>query len=295
MGCTEDENSPLDNTAADTETTDLTADSTTEDTGSTDILFSDLEADMAEDSSTDPTEDTPSHDSDDLSSSDGTGSSDLFVGDGTEDETDLATADAGSTDILFSDLEADMAEDSTADEPDAILPLPDLTEEDTVVIDLSDGLCPPSGPFGFELGDIPEDITLTDCEGTPYNLHDLCAFDASLIFFYAEWCPSCVDFIRSGDAEAIYEDYADDNFEMWVVATEDADYEPSDALHCRSLSTRFGISMRVLYDPEDALQRAFSISSNSWSVVMEHGLSITFKDQYATDDVPHAIDEALLP
>ena len=49
------------------------------------------------------------------------------------------------------------------------------------------GACPPAGPFGKAVGDVVPDVTLSDCDGNPVHLHDLCASDAAFIFSYSGW------------------------------------------------------------------------------------------------------------
>jgi len=48
-------------------------------------------------------------------------------------------------------------------------------------------LCPPMGPYGTSVGDIAKDVQLTDCDGNPYSVHDLCDGAAAWIFGFAGW------------------------------------------------------------------------------------------------------------
>lgn len=47
--------------------------------------------------------------------------------------------------------------------------------------------CPPSGPFGTEVGDTAPDVVLLDCEGNPHRIHDLCSRNVSWIFEFTGW------------------------------------------------------------------------------------------------------------
>jgi hypothetical protein len=47
--------------------------------------------------------------------------------------------------------------------------------------------CPPEGPFGINVGDTMVDVELKDCDGKSYSLHDLCSYDGTWIFGYADW------------------------------------------------------------------------------------------------------------
>lgn len=48
-------------------------------------------------------------------------------------------------------------------------------------------LCPPSGPFGAFETNIAPDITLQDCDGNIFSLHDLCQKRAAWMFTLAGW------------------------------------------------------------------------------------------------------------
>lgn len=48
-------------------------------------------------------------------------------------------------------------------------------------------ICPPPEPTGYEVGDNVVDLQLTECDGTPMSLHDLCGADAALVFNYYGW------------------------------------------------------------------------------------------------------------
>jgi hypothetical protein len=47
--------------------------------------------------------------------------------------------------------------------------------------------CPPTGPFGTEMGDIMTDLSLYDCNMNKVSLHDLCGKPAALVNLFAAW------------------------------------------------------------------------------------------------------------
>ena len=47
--------------------------------------------------------------------------------------------------------------------------------------------CPPDGPYGLNVGDIAPDVTLKDCDGNSYSVHDLCDGAAAWIFGFTGW------------------------------------------------------------------------------------------------------------
>ena len=47
--------------------------------------------------------------------------------------------------------------------------------------------CPPEGPFGGAVGETPENLQFSDCDGSVVGLHDLCGANAGLIFNFYGW------------------------------------------------------------------------------------------------------------
>ena len=48
-------------------------------------------------------------------------------------------------------------------------------------------VCPPVGPFGYDVGETLTNIILSDCEGRQVSLHDLCGANGGLIFNFYGW------------------------------------------------------------------------------------------------------------
>ncbi|MFT7579617.1 MAG: hypothetical protein ACI9MR_001283 [Myxococcota bacterium] len=104
-----------------------------------------------------------------------------------EDDTATNTVDT-LVETLAGDTSATTATDTAAE---------DTTVEDTVMVDTTvpdpvdttpqSTFCPPSGPFGDGIGDTLADVTLKDCDGNDYALHDVCDNKAAFFFGYAGW------------------------------------------------------------------------------------------------------------
>ncbi len=58
--------------------------------------------------------------------------------------------------------------------------------EDGACVEVA-GACPPSGPYGTNIGDVAADAVVMDCDGVPYSIHDLCNYQAAWIFVFSGW------------------------------------------------------------------------------------------------------------
>lgn len=153
-------------------------------------------------------------------------------------------------------------------------------------------LCPPSGPFGSNEGDVAPDVRLMDCDGVEHSLHELCENDAVWIFEFADWCPPCRSFARN-DVNRIYQSYQRPGFEGWMVISAASDGSLPDATLCEEVRSRYGIDMPVLYDPNGDLQRQLDVPSNEINIVLRRGAIIDWVGQYAANQVESRIGEVL--
>lgn len=202
--------------------------------------------------------------------------------DDTPDAGRLAMSDAGA---VFDDAGSAPTDAAVDPGPDAGSPSPDAGPP---------ALCPPTGPFGDDPGEIAEDLVLMDCDGVAHSLHDLCERDVVWLFEMADWCPPCRAF-ADGDANRIYDRFTSESasFEGWMVISEDSAFAPADADDCAAVRDRYGIHMPVLYDPAGAFQAAFGVPSNEVHVVLRRGAVIDWIGHYAGDEVESRIESAL--
>jgi len=56
-----------------------------------------------------------------------------------------------------------------------------------MVADAGDGICPPRGPFGVQMGQLLPDPPMVDCDGNPFSLHSFCERKAAWQFHLAGW------------------------------------------------------------------------------------------------------------
>jgi len=147
------------------------------------------------------------------------------------------------------------------------------------------GVCPPTGPFGTEVGDVAPDVTLLDCDGNEVSLHaSLCDGSVGWAFVYAEWCPPCRSFARD-DVESIWQSYRDQGLSGVVVVTADASYDAPTAELCAEVRDRYGLTMAVLFDPTGALSSGLDVRSNAVNVLFTEGMRIEWKGRYAESEV----------
>ncbi len=77
---------------------------------------------------------------------------------------------------------SDVVFDATTD--DVYLVENDIIEE---VVEEPSPICPPTGPFGTDPGDVAADVALPDCDGNIRSVHDMCGANAAHINLLAGW------------------------------------------------------------------------------------------------------------
>ena len=156
-------------------------------------------------------------------------------------------------------------------------------------------MCPPRAPFGTAVGDTTEDITFFDCAGAPHTLHELCDRQAVWVYQFAEWCEPCQAFVRT-HVNAIYEAKRaayGEQFEAWVVISENSTQGQPDAAFCNTVRDRYGLRMPVLYDPTGAFQRTFQVVPNEMNLVLSDESRIEFIGPLTSTQVSSQIDRAM--
>ncbi len=157
----------------------------------------------------------------------------------------------------------------------------------------SAAVCPPVGPYGGNVGDIAEDVTLYDCDGKPVSLHSLCNKKASAVFTFAIWCPICKAHMDKGEPQALYANHQNDDFEMFVVVTETGTGANATAAHCVNIRDTYGLKMPVFFDKNAELVTKLGLAVNSGALVMSAGARIELKQSYGFDAMAKAIPTVL--
>ena len=190
-----------------------------------------------------------------------------------------------SVDSSLSDAATDVGMDpDVGGGGDTALPADDGAVDAEVDADaLPMASCPPTGPFGTDVGDVAPDVTLLDCEGTEVRLHELCDAPVSWIYHYAEWCPVCRDFAPS--AQMLYERHQADGLAAFIIISADGDFGAPDAALCAEVRMRYGFTMPVLYDATGAFASGLEAPTNAYNLIMTRGMEIVWEGHYADASV----------
>lgn len=203
---------------------------------------------------------------------------------------EAAVPDAGEVADIGTTADADPTPDATPSAPDATGTPP--TRPPPVVPGLE---CPPHGPFGMDVGRVPPNVELADAEGVPYALHDLCPFGVAHVFELAGWSAASRAF--AADAPAIYRRIrgaTDDDFEMYIVVTEDDAQAPADADFCRNIRDEYDLEMPVLRAPAGDFAQTLGLPSADVHLVMGAGNELRWiAHETRTGEVEAALDAAV--
>ncbi|MGE0322770.1 MAG: peroxiredoxin family protein [Polyangiaceae bacterium] len=150
--------------------------------------------------------------------------------------------------------------------------------------------CPPTGPYGSDVGDVFPDVTLYDCDGNAVSLHDLCEARVSVVYTFAAWCPVCRSHMESGRPNQLLAAHEAQGLQEWVVVTQKTDGSDADAQLCALTRDTYSLTPKVLFDPNDSLRKTVGVQVNSGSLVMTQGGRIELKTQYNFDAVEAEVD-----
>lgn len=154
----------------------------------------------------------------------------------------------------------------------------------------SDG-CPPQGPFGTEPGDLAPNLTLRDCAGQPVELHQLCRHRAAYLYTFAAWCQTCQAAAASGEDEALFEQFRDQDFAMWFVVTGTTSSAPPDAAYCQAVQVQYGLPMTVLYDAEGVTESVLDMLPNGDDLVLSRGAVVELNGSARLSTVERTLAE----
>ncbi len=143
------------------------------------------------------------------------------------------------------------------------------------------------------MGDIAPDVTLYDCSGAPVQLHSLCAHQAAAVYTFAIWCPVCKAHMENGEPQALYAQYENDDFDMFVVVTQTATGSLPNESHCIATRDAYNLKMPVLYDKDGALSASLGLAVNSGALALSQGARIELKQSYGLDALTQKVPELL--
>lgn len=199
----------------------------------------------------------------------------------TEDAPDVANE---------ADVEPDVVEPQDTDAL-TVEVAPDA--EPDLVPDVAEGpICLSAEATGAQIGQVPEDVVLQDCEGNEVRLRSLCEERAAWVFIYTGWCPPCQTVARQ--AQAFANRFAGEGFASYFVISETQEFSEPDAEYCAGIREQFRLTMPVLIDPGKTLPAAVDNPYFDIDVVLGPGNELLFADQHSDrDDVAAVIEAAL--
>lgn len=115
-------------------------------------------------------------------------------------------------------------------------------------------------------------VTLPLCDGSgSRTLSELNGHQGAWIMTYAGWCSHCTQ--RAGTANALVTKYAEQDFEVYFIVTQDAAYNNATAAYCQSKATQFGwgANTTVLYDPNTDFRREQRVDGSGEDYVLKTG------------------------
>ncbi len=155
----------------------------------------------------------------------------------------------------------------------------------------------PAGPYGTDVGDTFEDITLDDCDGAPVNFGDILGqSELTLFTIGAGWCEPCIEESETLDSE-IFRSFCGRGLRVVQVLFQDDQSRAATGLFCQQWKERFEMSFPVLKDPLFETDRFFSdiTAQTPVNVLVDSQGEIVFKEVGTpAADLPQRID-ALLP
>lgn len=116
----------------------------------------------------------------------------------------------------------------------------------------------PAGPYGTDVGDTFENITLDDCDGAPVNFGDVLGqSELTLFSIGAGWCEPCIEESETLDSE-IFREYCGRGLRVVQVLFQDDQSRAATGLFCQQWKERYALSFPVLKDPLFETDRFFS-------------------------------------
>lgn len=186
-------------------------------------------------------------------------------------------------------------EPETPDRPDAARPRRDAAldapSEDTSM-DAPAPLCPPSPPYGADVGEVLGPFTVYDCDGTPHRLEDLCETDVVWLWEMAEWCAACRHF-AVGHYDRILERFERDRGERFAglgIVTLDRELALPTQEVCRRIRETYGIRSPLYFDPTGRFRDRVGGLSNDVHVILTRGMRVMWHMQFGGSFVEAQIE-----
>lgn len=175
----------------------------------------------------------------------------------------------------------------------------DLTPPPECVLDDAPpaGWTYPAGPYGGDVDDTVEDITLEDCDGNQVSLGTVLSQSQLLLFnIGAGWCQPCIEETETLD-QNVFRAFCPRGLRVVQVLFETDESRRATKLFCNEWRNRYGLSFPVLIDPIGiTTERYFDsvLEQTPMNFLVDPGGKIVFKETGTpAADLPQRIDQML--
>lgn len=157
----------------------------------------------------------------------------------------------------------------------------DDTDDDAVDDDTDDdavGDCADQTNLGTDLNKTMADFTLTDENGDPLSLYELCDH-VVLIVSSTGWCPNCGQEARNITSD-IYEPYHDQGLEIFYTLFEDAHENPPSQAYLNAYKKLYGLPFHVYADSTGILfqyQDTYPELYVPFNIILDKNMVIKYK------------------
>lgn len=121
--------------------------------------------------------------------------------------------------------------------------------------------CPPTGTEGSRVGNVVPDFDFPLDDGSRLSIRDLCARRTVLIYWLAEWCGYCRQWMDE-DAIPLVRSLADEDFQLVILVGEDYRYQAPSADDATRIRSEYGFGPEIIVGWEDADQFGTILGTN---------------------------------
>lgn len=157
------------------------------------------------------------------------------------------------------------------------------------------GVCETPTNAGYQVGDQLDDLVFKACDGTAFDVRELCGADAVWISVAHAWCPHCQK--NADQMEGVLADFRDDGHEVAGVnvLVHDHDFDTPTEEVCEAWRTSYGQRFALtLFDDEDVNALILDTNQTALNMVIDADRVITAKVHTDVQDtIRGLIDDAL--
>lgn len=145
-------------------------------------------------------------------------------------------------------------------------------------------LCPPTGAEGQRRGDVVPDFDFALADGGRMSMRELCPHRTVLVYWLAEWCGYCRDWL-SRDALPLLNELEGEDFVLVILVGETYTYGPGDQSDAQRIREEYGLDAPVIvgWEDEDQFRRYLGTNGPQTKLLMIEGNEIAAEVGYLDD------------